>query len=194
MDSVKIGRLIHTLRKEKGLTQLQLAQALHISDKTVSKWERGLGCPDLSLLPGLSSFFHVDLEKLLSGELELHDALGGTMKNMKFYVCPNCGNLVTAMTDTAVSCCGKKLEALQAQKTKDEEKLTVEKIENDYFITAEHEMTKEHYITFIALVTGDSVTLRKLYPEWNLQTRLPMIKHGMLFWYCTKDGLFYQTV
>lgn len=41
MDNVKIGNLINKLRKEKGMTQLQLAEKLHISDKTVSKWERG---------------------------------------------------------------------------------------------------------------------------------------------------------
>lgn len=42
MDNVKIGNLINKLRKEKGMTQLQLAEKLHISDKTVSKWERGV--------------------------------------------------------------------------------------------------------------------------------------------------------
>lgn len=42
MDNVKIGNLINKLRKEKGMTQLQLAERLHISDKTVSKWERGV--------------------------------------------------------------------------------------------------------------------------------------------------------
>lgn len=43
MDYTKTGRLIRMLRREKGLTQLQLAQKLHVSDKAVSKWERGLG-------------------------------------------------------------------------------------------------------------------------------------------------------
>ena len=61
MDNVKIGNLINKLRKEKGMTQLQLAEKLHISDKTVSKWERGLGCPDVSLLTDLSGVFGVDL-------------------------------------------------------------------------------------------------------------------------------------
>ena len=58
MDHIKIGKLICALRKEQGMTQLQLAQCLHISDKTVSKWERGLGCPDVSLLSQLSNIFH----------------------------------------------------------------------------------------------------------------------------------------
>ena len=45
MDSQKIGKLIKTLRKEKQLTQMQLAEHMNISDKTITKWERGLGCP-----------------------------------------------------------------------------------------------------------------------------------------------------
>lgn len=63
MDHTKIGKLIYTLRKENGMTQLQLAESMNISDKTVSKWERGLGCPDVSLFYVLSSIFHMDKEK-----------------------------------------------------------------------------------------------------------------------------------
>ncbi|HCR83676.1 MAG TPA: XRE family transcriptional regulator, partial [Lachnospiraceae bacterium] len=55
MDCVKIGKLIAKLRKEKNLTQRNIADALGIQNKTVSKWECGLGCPDLSLWPELSA-------------------------------------------------------------------------------------------------------------------------------------------
>ena len=194
MDATKIGELICTLRKEKGLTQLQLAERLNVSDKAVSKWERGLGCPDVSLLARLSQVFAVDLEKLLAGELDPNSQAAGNLKNLHFYVCPACGNLVTALVDTPVSCCGKKLTALTAQKAGPEEKLSVEIIENDYFISSDHEMTKDHYISFVAFLTGDTVLLRKQYPEWNLQTRLPVFAHGRLLWYCTRHGLFYQNV
>ena len=98
------------------------------------------------------------------------------------------------MTDTAVSCCGKKLKAIQPQKANDNERLSVEVVENDYFITSEHPMTKEHYIAFVALLTGDSFMLRKQYPEWDLQVRIPSFAHGRLLWYCTEHGLFYQLV
>lgn len=194
MDNQKIGNLIYKLRKENNLTQLQLAEQMNISDKAVSKWERGLGCPDVSLLSSLSHIFGVDLEKLLSGELDTNDILGGNMKKINFYVCPNCGNLITAMTDTAISCCGKKINAVHPQKAADNEKLSVEVIENDYFISGKHEMTREHYISFVALVTGDSIMLRKQYPEWDLQTRIPAFAHGRILWYCTQHGLFYQNV
>lgn len=194
MDTTKIGELICTLRKEKGLTQVQLAERLNVSDKAVSKWERGLGCPDVSLLARLSQVFAVELEKLLAGELDPNSQAAGNLKTLHFYVCPTCGNLVTALVDTPVSCCGKKLTALTAQKAGPEDKLSVEIIENDYFISSDHEMSKDHYISFVAFLTGDTVLLRKQYPEWNLQTRLPVFAHGRLLWYCTRHGLFYQNV
>ena len=194
MDSQKIGKLIKTLRKEKQLTQMQLAEHMNISDKTISKWERGLGCPDISFFPKLSGVFDVDLEKLFSGRLDVNEVLGGNMKYMQFYICPNCGNLVTALADTAVSCCGKKLRAVQARKAPEDERLKVESIENDYFISSPHEMTRDHYISFAALLTGDSMMVRRLYPEWDMQTRIPAVGHGRLFWYCTKHGLYYQPV
>ena len=105
MDHMKIGQLIRELRKENNLTQLQLAGQMNISDKAISKWERGLGCPDISLLPELSRIFSVDMEKLLSGELDTNRLLAGNMKKLHFYVCPNCGNIITSMAGTSVSCC-----------------------------------------------------------------------------------------
>ena len=92
MDNAKIGKLIFNLRKNSELTQNQLAEKLNVSDKAISKWERGLGCPDISLLPVIAKIFEIDLESLLKGELENRDVLGGNMKNLKFFVCPNCKN------------------------------------------------------------------------------------------------------
>ena len=194
MDNVKIGNLINKLRKEKGMTQLQLAEKLHISDKTVSKWERGLGCPDVSLLTDLSRVFGVDLEKLLSGQLDANEERGGNMKKLNFYVCPECGNVITAMTDAGISCCGKKLKALEPVKAAEEDRLSVEIIENDYYISSNHPMVKEHYISFVALLAGDTLIMKKQYPEWDLQVRIPGRAHGKLIWYCTEHGLFYQLV
>lgn len=194
MDCAKIGKLIYTLRKEQKLTQKQLADRMHISDKAVSKWECGLGCPDVSLLPELSKILGVNLEEFLSGDLNANDLVGGNMKKLKFYICPSCRNLLTATADATVSCCGKVLQPLILQKAEDAEKLSVGIIENDFFISTDHEMTKEHYITFVALLTGDSIMLRKQYPEWDVQTRIPCFAHGMLVWYCTQHGLFHQMV
>lgn len=194
MDASKIGNLIYELRVARNMTQKQLAERLCISDKTVSKWERGGGFPDLALLPDIAQVFDIRLEDLLRGEIDTNDRTGGNMKNLRFYVCPQCGNLVTAAEDAQVFCCGKPLEALEPVKAGADDKVKVELIENEYFISSEHEMTKEHHIMFVALLTGDSMVLRRQYPEWNLQTRLPRTAHGKLLWYCNNHGLFYQLV
>ena len=70
MDCSKVGRLILSLRQERGLTQKQLAESLGLSDRTISKWERGLGLPDVSLLRELSAVFGVNIERILAGDLQ----------------------------------------------------------------------------------------------------------------------------
>lgn len=194
MDCKKVGKLIYELRKEKNMTQKQVAELMNISDKTISKWERGLGCPDVSLLLSLSNIFGVSIEGILSGEINLNELSGGNMKNIKFYVCDKCGNLITSTSEAAISCCGKKMEAAVAKKAEEGHKLNVESIENEFFITTEHEMKKEHYITFVAHVKGDRVQIVKQYPEWNMQFRLNQVGRGKLYFYCINHGLFYQIV
>lgn len=73
MNQEKTGQLIRRQRIERGLTQLELANQLMITDKTVSKWERGLGLPDVSLLPGLAQALGVRLEQLLEGDMNEND-------------------------------------------------------------------------------------------------------------------------
>ncbi len=192
MDQIKTGKLIYTLRRELHLTQSQLAEQLHVSNKAVSKWERGLGCPDVSLLPLLADALGVGLEELLAGDLGANELSGGNMKRLCFYICPDCGNVLTAVAEASVACCGKKLRP--AQPVKAENGLSVELIEQEYYVTADHPMEKGHYIAFVALLTGDSLMLRRQYPEWGLQARIPAFAHGRLFWYCTQHGLFWQIV
>ncbi len=194
MDPEKIGSLIRRLRTEGGMTQLQLAERLNVSDKAVSKWERGLGCPELSLLPALSALFGVDLEKLLSGELDANERQGGNVKKIRFAVCPVCGNVVAAMADTGLTCCGRRLKLLSPRRAAEGVRLRVETVENEFFVTSDHPMERGHYVSFVALLTGDSLVLRKLYPEWDLQTRIPVFAHGTLVWYCTRHGLFSMEV
>ena len=153
MDSQKTGRLIAALRREKGLTQKQLAESMHLSDRTVSKWERGAGCPDLSLLPKLSGLLGVAIEQLLSGELGEREADKGDMKRVQFYVCPSCGNLLLGTGTAEISCCGRKLEPLQAKPADEMHRLAIEEVEDELFVTSLHPMVKAHYLSFIALVT-----------------------------------------
>ncbi len=68
MENEKIGKYIAIKRKEKGLTQNELAQKLQVTDRAISKWERGRGCPDISLLEPLSNLLEVSVLELLHGE------------------------------------------------------------------------------------------------------------------------------
>ena len=192
MDQKKTGEIIRDLRMAKKLTQAQLAETIGVSDKAVSKWERGCGAPDVSLLPQLCAALGVDTECLLRGDLAQKQKSSGNLKKMKFYVCPSCGNLLFSLEGAQISCCGKKLAPLEAQKAEAEDKLKVEVCDNEWFISSPHEMTREHYVSFAVFMTGDTVIVKKLYPEWNLEFRLPMQRHGVLYRYCTKDGLYYQ--
>ncbi len=194
MDQTKTGSLICKLRKEKGLTQQQLATQIGVSDKAVSKWERGLGCPEVSLLPQVAGALGVDMETLLAGTLDENERSGGNMKKLCFYVCPGCGNVLTAATEASVSCCGKRLKPLVPKQASEDERLQVELVENEFYITSGHPMEREHHIAFVALLTGDALHLRRQYPEWDLQARIPRLAHGRLLWYCTQHGLFEQRV
>lgn len=192
MNNQSTGSLICKLRKEKGMTQRQIADLMNISDRTISKWERGLGCPDVSLLVELSQILNVNIEGILSGEINQNQPFGGNMNKLKFYVCPQCGNIITAANEAEISCCGKKMMAQEAKKADENHQLNVEPIEDELFVTTNHEMTKEHYISFVAFLTGEKLLLSRQYPEWNLQLRLQRMGHGRLYFYCNKHGLNYQ--
>ena len=192
MDCVKTGEVILRLRKERGMTQKQLAEKLQVTDKAVSRWERGVGCPDVSLLEGLSEALGADLTALLAGVLPKDETAGGNMKKALYYVCPVCGGITMTTGQVELSCCGRKLAALAPQKAAAEEKLRVETVEDEWFITSDHPMTKSHYIDYVAFATGERIQLIRQYPEWDLQLRIPARGHGTLLWHCTEHGLFYQ--
>ena len=68
MDQVKIGALLRVLRKEKNLSQEQLAERFNVSSRSVSRWENGNTMPDISLLIELADFYEIEIRDLLSGE------------------------------------------------------------------------------------------------------------------------------
>ena len=182
MDYPKIGALICRLRQERKMTQRELAQTLGLSPKTVSKWERGQGCPDVSLLEALSGALHVNIPALLSGDLAENQLTGG------------CGNLTFSSGGAAVSCCGRPLEPLTPQKAAPEEALRVTESDGDWYVESSHPASKDNYISFVALVTGEMLLVLRQYPEWDLHVRIPGRPHGKLVWYSTTQGLFYQLV
>ncbi len=70
MDAKKIGGFLKTLRKEKGLTQEQLAEILYVSGRTVSRWETGTSMPELGILIQMAEFYNVELKEILDGKRE----------------------------------------------------------------------------------------------------------------------------
>ncbi len=173
MDQARTGALIRALRQNKQLTQRQLADAIGVSDKAVSKWERGCGAPDISLLPRLSQALGTSAEALLRGDLEENDLANGNMKRVRFCVCPHCGNLLLASDAADVTCCGQTLRPLTPQTPDAGHRLAAELSDGEWYLTSDHPMRREHYLSFAALVNEDTVVLRRLYPEWGAQTRLP---------------------
>ena len=67
LDKIEIGSVIARQRKEKGLTQKQLADTLRVSNKTISKWETGEGFPDITILPTLAEVLSITVDELLGG-------------------------------------------------------------------------------------------------------------------------------
>ena len=191
MNCASVGRLIRALRLERGLTQRALAEMLNLSGKAVSKWERGLGCPDVSLLGELSQLLGVDLTRLLEGDLTPNETVGGNMKKTKYYFCPGCGSITLCTGEAEISCCGRRLAALAPRKAEADEQLKVEAVEDEWFVSSDRPMEKEDYIPFVALATGERIELVKQYPEWNLQLRLPRRGAGRLMW-CARGELLYM--
>lgn len=190
MNLSKTGKLIAKLRHEKGFTQKDIAKLLNISPKTISKWETGNGFPDVSILAELSEIFSVDISKLLEGEIPTAKPESLNMKKLKFYVCENCGNIISDMANAEIVCCGRKLSSLSAKTPDEAHKPSIEKIEDDFYITFPHPMEKGHYISFISYVRFDRVLTLKLYPEQGPEVRFPQMRGGKMYWYCTNHGLF----
>ena len=190
MDCSKVGKLILCLRKEKNMTQKALADMMNLSDRTISKWERGLGCPDVSLLNELSEILGVNIEKILNGDLDPNDKDGGSMNKVKFYVCQSCGNVLFCTGEADISCCGRKLSALVVETENENHSMVIEQFEDDYYITIDHEMTRNHYISFVAFVGYDRILLVKLYPEQNAELRFPKMHGDKLYAYCSEHGLW----
>lgn len=190
MDLLKTGKLISQLRREKGFTQKDVAEKLGILPKTVSKWETANGFPDISLISELSEIFCVDISKLLNGELPKTKQESCNMKRTKFYVCEKCGNISTSVGNAEILCRGRKLSPLSSKEPDDDHNLTIQKIEDDYYITFPHPMNKEHYISFVSYARFDRVLTVKLYPEQDGELRFPQMRGGKMYYFCSNHGLF----
>ena len=194
MNTYVTGPAIREFREKKGLTQAELAEKIGVSSKTISKWETSKGLPDISLLQPLAQALGISVIELMNGEQIINQNVSGNMLRCKFYVCPICGNIIHSTGSAVVSCCGITLPALEAEEADEEHPLTIEKVEDEQFITVDHPMTKEHYISFLASVTSDRLQMVKLYPEGNAETRLQLRGRGFLYYYCNRHGLYRKKI
>lgn len=189
MNQYVTGTVIKQLRERKSMTQSQLAEKLDVSSKTSSKWETAKGLPDVSLLQPLAAALEVSVMELLSGDTVVNQNKSANMLRSKFYVCPICGHVIHAMGQAAISCCGVALPALEAEELYQAHTITIERVEDEGFLSVEHPMTKSHFISFLAYVTSDRFQMIKLYPEGNASCRFRFQGRGYLYLYCNRHGL-----
>ena len=194
MNHYITGATIKALRESCGMTQAELAQQIGVSSKTISKWETAKGLPDISLLQPLAQALGISLIELMNGEHITNKNISANMLRCKFYVCPICGNIIHSVGDAVVSCCGITLPALEAEDGDEDHGITMEKVEDEQFITIAHPMTKQHFISFLAYITSDRMQMVKFYPEGNAETRIQLRGRGYLYYYCNQHGLFRKKV
>ena len=190
MDNYVTGALIKKLREAKHLTQEELADKVCVSGKAISKWETGRGFPDIGLLEPLAKALGISVVELLSGTDITNRNRSSDMKKSKFYVCPVCGNVIQSTGEAVISCCGLTLPPLEAETPDEEHAINVEVVEDEYYVTLDHPMTKTHYISFLAAVSDQNVQLVKLYPEGGAETRFKINRTERIYACCNRHGLF----
>jgi ribosome-binding protein aMBF1 (putative translation factor) len=189
IDNYVTGAQIKMLRENKKLTQEELAQKINVTAKAVSKWETGNGFPDISLLESLAAALGISVIELLSGSCVRNQNKNANIAKSKFYVCPVCGNVITSTGEAVISCCGITLPPQTPEESDDDHKINIEVTEDEYFVSLDHPMTKEHYISFIAAVADNGIQFEKLYPEGPCEARFKISRVKKLLAYCNKDGL-----
>ena len=190
MDKYVTGTVVKRLRESRKLTQEELARRLHVTGKAVSKWETGQGFPDISLLEPLAKELGISVIELLSGEDITNRNRSFNMAKACFYVCPVCGNVIQSTGEALVSCCGITLPPAEPEAADEEHKICVESVEDEYYVTVSHPMTKDHYISFLAAVSDQGVQLVKLYPEGGAEARFKKSRVLKLYAYCNRHGMF----
>ena len=190
MDKYVTGDAIRALREGKGMTQEALAQRLFVSAKAVSKWETGKGYPDISLLEPLGQALGASVLELLSGQPVRNRNRCANMARGRWYVCPVCGNAVFATGEAVISCCGIPLPPLESEAADEAHGIKVERVEDEYLVTVDHPMTKDHFISFLAAASDGTVQLKKLYPEGEALARFRIEGTRRIYGYCNRHGLF----
>ena len=190
MDNYVTGAAIKSLRETKRMTQEELAGRIHVSAKAVSKWETGKGFPDVSLLEPLAAALGISVIELLSGCTVRNRNRSANMMRCRLYVCPVCGNVIQALGETVVSCCGITLPPQEGEEMDEEHRIRAEIVEDEYFVTVQHPMTKAHHISFLMAVSDRGTQFVHLYREENAEARFKISGVKALYAYCNRHGLF----
>ncbi len=190
MNQYVTGAVIKELREKNHMTQTDLAERLGVSDKAISKWETAKGYPDISLLEPLASVLGVSVTELISGNTVSNVNVSANMLRSKFYVCPVCGNVIHSMGEAVIHCHGISLSPCQPEETDENHMIFIERVEDEYYVRIDHDMTKEHYISFVAALSSDKIQMIKLYPEGNAEARVKINGVKKILFYCNRDGLF----
>ena len=190
MDRYVTGAAIRRLRERKKMTQEELAEKIFVSGKAVSKWETGQGFPDISLLEPLAGVLGISVIELLSGEDIRNVNRSSDMARSRFYVCPVCGNAICSAGEALVSCCGITLPALEPESADADHAIGARISENEYYVSVDHPMSREHHISFLAAVSDHSVQFVKLYPEGGAEARFRIDRVKYLYAYCNRHGLY----
>ncbi len=190
MNQYVTGAVIKKLREKAKITQLQLAEKIGVSDKTISKWETGKGYPDITLLEPIANALSVSISELISGNTVNNSNVSANMLRSVFYVCPVCGNVIHGIGEAVIYCHGVLLQPEEPEGTDEKHKIFVERAEDEYYVQIEHEMTKNHYISFIAAASSDRMQMVKLYPEGEAEARFKLSEVKKIYFYCNRSGLF----
>lgn len=190
MNQYVTGTVIKELREKAHFTQAELADRLNVSSKTISKWETAKGYPDITLLEPIAKVFGVSVTELISGNAVKNVNVAANMLRSNFYVCPVCGNVIHSMGEAVLNCHGVLLTPCQSEETDENHMIFVGRVEDEYYVRIEHDMTKQHYISFVAALSVDKIQMIKLYPEGNAEARFKMNGVKKILFYCNRDGLF----
>ena len=190
MNQFVTGAMIKRLREKQRITQRQLAEKLNVSEKAVSRWETCRGYPDITLIEPLANALGVSVIELFSGENVVNSNKSCNMARLNFYVCPICGNIIQSAGAAVISCCGITLPAQEAEPSDDHHFAIVEQIEDEYYVKVPHEMSKVHFISFIASVRDNGFEIKKLYPEGDAEARFKKSGVRFICFYCNRHGLF----
>ena len=151
----------------------------------------GAGLPDAGLLPELSRILKIPAEQFLSGELPANRKDVRNMKRIRFYRCPQCGNLLTSTNEAHISCCGRSLSPLLPRKAEGEHFFQAKRSDGEWYLTTAHPMKKEPFLTFAAWV---DLPCPALSGTERIPTAPCLQGRGALLRLQLRDGLFTETL